>query len=56
MDGFARMGSSNAPDRTHGTPDERVAAARAGFEVGFGQRGSLQEGVRASLEYVGYRG
>jgi hypothetical protein len=51
---FARTGNPR-PDRRHGNAQERVDAARAGFQIGFIERRSLDDAVRAGLDYIGYR-
>src|SRR5437763_4110117 len=53
-DFFSRIGTS-APVRLHGNPEERVSAVRAGFRVGYIDRASIADAVRAGFEYIGYR-
>jgi len=41
------------PERTHGTPTERLDAAEAGFRIGYVENKGLDEAVQAGLEYIG---
>jgi hypothetical protein len=41
------------PNRTHGDSQERLDAAEAGFRVSYVENQSLENAIRAGLEYVG---
>lgn len=49
---FMRMGVAG-PLRTHGTSQERLDAAEAGFKTAYVDRKSLDNAIRAGLEYAG---
>jgi hypothetical protein len=51
---FIRLGNSanRDPRRTHGNSTERLNSAEAGFRVAYVKNGSLDDAVRAGLEYV----
>jgi len=51
---FIRLGRSmnGDPSRTHGDSRERLDAAEAGFRVAYVENKSLNDAVRAGLEYV----
>ena len=55
-DMFVRFGRGNDgnPTRTHGTAQERLDAAEAGFRVAYVENKSLDDAVRAGLEYIGF--
>ncbi len=52
---FNRLGKSmnGNPTRTHGDSRERLDAAEAGFRIAFVQNKSLNDAIRAGLEFVG---
>jgi hypothetical protein len=50
---FERLGVPG-PMRTHGNSQERLDAAEAGFRVAYVDNKSLDDAVRAGLEYVGF--
>lgn len=54
---FERLGrpGNGDPNRDHGNSQERVQAARAGFEAGFDKRMTLNEAINAGWDYIGYR-
>jgi len=47
---FARLGGAD-----HGTSQERLDAAEAGFRVAYVENSSLDDAVRAGLEYIGFQ-
>ncbi len=51
---FMRNGDTSGTLRTHGDPRERLDAAEAGFRVAYVENKSLDDAVRAGLEYVGF--
>jgi len=52
---FIRLGQgmNGDPSRTHGDSRERLDAAEAGFRVAYVENKSLNDAVRAGLDYVG---